>query len=141
MERGGDSYAKPWLNHAGSGLLSFEDGDIDPIKHLMFAVLQDAVRCVQLNAGRGIERRRRILAEVEQWIEDRGSDGPFAFETICEALRINPQFLRLGLRRWRDRRRPENSPDIVVRRTPVMPINRLRLPAKHLSRFRRRGDS
>lgn len=81
--------------------------DIDPaearelfirsVKRLMLAVLEDAMQCYQAHAdGRG-----RSQAEAEAWLRDRGAEGPFAFETICQTLKIDPDCLRQGLRQRR----------------------------------------
>src|SRR5262249_28027598 len=76
-----------------------DDPETQAIKRLMFAVLADAVRCLQTYpqscAG------RRVFGEAEWWILDRNSDGPFTFHAICETLGIEPDRLRDGLRQWR----------------------------------------
>ena len=62
----------------------------------------DAVQCLRTGTpGERIAIQRRSRAEVEAWIADRKGRGPFAFETICETLEINPDWLREGLRKWR----------------------------------------
>ena len=49
------------------------------------------------------------FGEAETWILDRKAHGPFAFETICEALAIQPDHLRDGIRQWRTQL--SNGPD------------------------------
>jgi len=44
--------------------------------------------------------RRRMFVEAQAWISDRTARGPFAFEAICEALGIEPDRLRDGIREW-----------------------------------------
>src|SRR5262249_6141705 len=44
--------------------------------------------------------KRRKLAEVESWITDRDAHGPFSFETISEALGVDADYLRIGIREW-----------------------------------------
>jgi len=70
-------------------------------KRLMLAVLVDALRCLQRCAGGRTVIQRRTLAEVEEWIAEREARGTFAFESVCDTLGINPDFLRDGLHRWR----------------------------------------
>jgi hypothetical protein len=71
-------------------------------KQLMLAVLVDALQCLRTGApGERIAIQRRSLAEAAAWIADRKGQGPFAFETICETLEINPDWLRESLRGWR----------------------------------------
>ena len=64
-----------------------------PEKRLMFAVLLDAVIHLQRRDSRG-------AAEVAQWIRDDGDDSVFAFQSICEALDIEPAMLARGLLAW-----------------------------------------
>jgi hypothetical protein len=71
------------------------------VQRLMLAVLEDALRCLQIHAESRNPAHRKALGEAEIWILDRKSRGPFAFETICEALAIQPEHLRDGIRKWR----------------------------------------
>ncbi len=70
-----------------------EEMHIGSIKALMLAVLQDAIICYQSRHG-----PERIRAAA--WLFDRRADGPFAFESVCLTLGINPAYLRRGLLRW-----------------------------------------
>jgi hypothetical protein len=71
------------------------------MKRLMLAVLEDALRCLQTYIGSRNPVHRRAFGEAESWILDRQAQGPFAFDTICEALEIQPDHLRDGIRQWR----------------------------------------
>lgn len=70
-------------------------------KRLMFAVLEDAIRCFQ---GVTIETRikRRAINEAENWLMSDVRD-TFSYRCVCEVLGIDPDFLRAGLKQWRDR--------------------------------------
>ncbi len=70
------------------------------IKRLMSAVLEDALRCLQTCADARTHVRRRMFFEAQAWISDRTARGPFAFEAVCEALGIEPNRLRDGIREW-----------------------------------------
>lgn len=68
-------------------------------RKLMLAVLEDAIECY-LNNMRAPSRRRRLLYyAARDWINARGKKGLFAFETLCEALDLDPQALREMLAR------------------------------------------
>jgi hypothetical protein len=67
------------------------------MKRLMLAVLEDALRCLQTHAESRNPAHRKAFGEAEAWILDRKAHGPFAFETICEALGIQPEHLRDGI--------------------------------------------
>jgi hypothetical protein len=67
----------------------------------MFAVLLDAVECFQKYALLRDEYANRLFRETEIWIFEENRDWPFSFVSICEALAIDPQYLRKGLLRWK----------------------------------------
>lgn len=67
----------------------------------MLAVLQDAIRCFQDYASAQRGRKRRLFVEAEQWIRESDSSWIFSFESICETLGLNPEYIRGGLRSWK----------------------------------------
>jgi hypothetical protein len=71
------------------------------MKRLMLAVLEDALRCLQTHAQSRKPAHRKAFGEAETWIVDSKARGPFAFVSICEALAIQPDHLRDGIRKWR----------------------------------------
>jgi hypothetical protein len=77
-----------------------DDPATEAIKRLMLAVLEDALRCLQTYAKVRTPIRRRMFFEAQAWISDRTARGPFAFEAICDALGIEPNRLRDGIREW-----------------------------------------
>jgi len=94
-----------------------------PEKRLMFAVLLDAV--IQLQG-----RNATDVAEVEEWIRGTtGDDTPFSFRNICEALGIDPTYLRRGLLVWRKR-----APGAPYK----APLRQLRTSHTHVTPLRRR---
>jgi hypothetical protein len=71
------------------------------MKRLMLAVLEDALHYLQTYAESRNPAHRQGFGEAEAWILDRRAKGPFAFVSICEALGIQPDHLREGIRQWR----------------------------------------
>jgi hypothetical protein len=71
------------------------------MKRLLLAVLEDALRCLQTHAQSRKPAHRKAFGEAETWILERRAQGPFAFVSICEALGIQPDHLREGIRKWR----------------------------------------
>ncbi len=78
---------------------------------LVIAVLGNAVECFQKYVQARSPGKRRLFKEAERWImggneEDNkrlDADGiAFTFRYVCEALDIEPDYLRWGLSRWRD---------------------------------------
>lgn len=77
---------------------------LEPEKRLMLAILEDGVHCYRdnLNATRG--KRKRHFDDAAAWIVATDGDWIFSFENVCETLGLNPQYLRQGLLRWKERR-------------------------------------
>jgi len=72
-----------------------------PERSLMSAVLLDAVECFQKYALLHDEYATRLFRETENWILDNDREWLFSFINICDALTIDPQYLRKGLLRWK----------------------------------------
>jgi hypothetical protein len=77
-----------------------DDHETQAVKRLTLAVLSDAVRCFQAYACARNRARRLRFAEAQAWILDRKAEGPFAFVTICELPRIEPNCMRNGIRQF-----------------------------------------
>ena len=87
----------------GSGCLQSE-------KKLMFAVLLDAIECFQKYAVLPGSHARRLFENAEEWIFENNRDWPFSFVNVCEAMEIDPSYLRKGLAKWRRLSEPQPSP-------------------------------
>jgi hypothetical protein len=111
-----------------------DDSAIRPVKKLMMAILEDALRCFQNNADAKVGTRKRLFNEAEHWLCGEGGEGPFSFETVCETLGIEPQFLRKGLRDWRIQQLAGISTHRLARRSPVVRSGRISAPARHDSK-------
>jgi hypothetical protein len=81
---------------------------LDPEKKLMFAILEDAISCYQSNLTAHSVRGKRFFEETKSWIVAVGSDWIFSFENVCEALGLNPQYVRQGLLRWTEKYRQKH---------------------------------
>ena len=79
---------------------------------LMLAVLEDAVRCYQKYArGRGAARREQF-DEVCGWLDSTDRSALFSFESICDTLGLDPDYVRGGLRVWCERSRRTRRPNV-----------------------------
>jgi len=72
---------------------------LEPEKRLMLAILEDAVDCFQNNLLRPSLKSRRLFQEAEKWIVEVDGDWIFSFENVCEALGLNPAYVRQGMLR------------------------------------------
>ena len=67
-------------------------------QRLMLAVLVDAINVLQGWHGVGSARKRHAFAEAAQWVNTPGTHYPFSFDSVCDALEMDPDALRSRLR-------------------------------------------
>jgi len=79
-------------------------GVLDRERLLMLAVLEDAIGCYQRYAGARDARGRQLFEETSRWVRCTDRSALFDFESICDVLDIDPDYLRRGLREWHERR-------------------------------------
>lgn len=72
---------------------------LEPEKMLMLAVLQDGITCFQKH----LRARNPKFREEEEWFLKQDCDSPFAFQSICDALGLDPNYIRRELLRWKQR--------------------------------------
>jgi hypothetical protein len=96
---------------------------VEPEKSLMLAVLEDAVYCFQANLMAQSGRRKKLFKETEDWITAQDDDWIFSFVSICEILRLNPEYVRQGLLRWKEKKLAHRAPHSRGKR--MMPGYRL----------------
>jgi len=75
----------------------------------MLAVLADAVEYFQKYVLAEDEKGKKLFQEEEEWILEKNSDWLFSFENICEALRLEPNYIRQGLLSWKEAQRKFHS--------------------------------
>lgn len=93
---------------------------------LMAAVLADALTAYCREVALNGRKSRRYL-EVARWIHSTDESWPFAFERICDALHLDPAYLRGGLEAYERRERAR-------RRAPVIELWRHATRRPHASR-------
>lgn len=79
---------------------------LEPERHLMLAILEDAIVSFQKNLHARNAKKRAQFEEAEAWILDEKDSALFSFESICDLLGVEPTYLRRGLIAWKK----ENSP-------------------------------
>jgi hypothetical protein len=94
----------------------FAEASLVPEKRLMLAVLEDAIASFQ----RAFIQPRAMMEEgedfdVEAWLESDDMSWPFSFASICQALDMEPAYLRTGLADWRTRAQREGMKGQVYR--------------------------
>jgi hypothetical protein len=76
----------------------------EPEKRLMLAVLEDALTGFQKHFSSRGGRGLRLFRETEEWIFRGDSSQPFSFTNICEVVGFDPEYVRQGLLKWRERK-------------------------------------
>ncbi|MCX8072372.1 MAG: hypothetical protein N3C12_07970 [Candidatus Binatia bacterium] len=88
--------------------------------HLLAALLADAIRCYQRNYSARDRVGQRLFREAEQWLMEPDPapprEGAFSFQYVCDVLRLDPDDIRLRLRRWSASQPPRPEPAPRARR-------------------------
>jgi hypothetical protein len=85
-----------------------------PSRRLLLAVLEDAVITFEKCATARDHRGRRIFLETEAWFRSDDTAAPFSFIAVCDALGLDPDYVRSGV--WRRfARRPFAVPKAEAR--------------------------
>ena len=69
----------------------------EPQKRLMLAVLMSAVSDCQRSTAAAPAADRRATSEALAWIASTDRKWPFSFENLCEAVGLDPGWLRRNL--------------------------------------------
>ena len=78
-------------------------GGLERERLLMLAVLEDAIDCYQKYAHARDPRGNQLFEESKEWVTSSDRSWLFSFENICDTLEINADYVRRGLREWRER--------------------------------------
>jgi hypothetical protein len=85
----------------------------DPVKHLMAAVLEDALSCLQRDVSGARSRARRLHREAEAWLMSEADDDVFSFRNICDVLQLDMERLRRLVAPWRTRPEAAAAPRAI----------------------------
>ena len=89
----------------------------DGVRELIFAVLDDGIRSYLANAAQANSRQRQLFEEAQAWIEQRGDNGVFSFDTLCAAFDIDPEKLRRRVKTVGARRPHPGAPAACATRS------------------------
>ena len=73
-------------------------------KRLVLSVLEDAVECFMKCIEATTHKGQRLFREAEEWVALEDKRWVFSFDNVCEMLDINPEYMRAGLQRWKERK-------------------------------------
>jgi hypothetical protein len=88
-------------------------------KRLMIAILEDAAAVYCKHREPTTSKGRRLFRDTQRWLQSSDKKWIFSFERICEALDLDPSYLRRGLRMRRAlaqarRAQPVSMPAIIA---------------------------
>ena len=87
-----------------------------PEYHLVLAMLQDAIECVQKYRFAVDPNGRELYQDAYEWIASDDRKWPFLFDNVYRILKFDPDYLRQGLFRWGERQ------DELRRSAKVLPF-------------------
>lgn len=73
-----------------------------PECRLLWAVLENAVDAYMKYATATNRRGKRLFREAEEWIWRDDPTWLCSFVSICHILGVEPEYVRRGLRKWRE---------------------------------------
>jgi hypothetical protein len=73
-------------------------------KRLILSVLEDAVECFMKCIDSPTSKGQRLFRDADEWINLEDKHWVFSFDNVCEMLDINPEYMRRGLRQWKERK-------------------------------------
>jgi hypothetical protein len=73
-------------------------------KRLILSVLEDAIECFMKCIDASTSKSQRLFREADEWIAHEDKRWVFSFDNVCDMLDINPEYMRMGLRKWKEKR-------------------------------------
>ena len=117
LDQGGKMQEKETLDEKLPGL--FEPDTLLPIqyfeamrkkhllegeKRLILSVLEDAVECFMKCIDATTSKSQRLFRDADEWIALEDKHWVFSFDNVCDMLDINPDYMRRGLKQWKERK-------------------------------------
>ena len=73
-------------------------------KRLILSVLEDAVECFMKCIDSATNKGQRLFRDADEWINLEDKRWVFSFDNVCDMLDINAEYMRAGLRRWKEKK-------------------------------------
>jgi hypothetical protein len=101
----------------------FRGARLSPEKRLMLAVLDDAVESFVAHVKPRNAKEQRQFHDARDWIMEADGDWLFSFNSVCQVVGIDPDYLRGGLERLHNRAARANG-DRAARASRATAIRR-----------------
>jgi hypothetical protein len=73
-------------------------------KRLILSVLEDAIECFMKCIDSSTSKGQRLFRDADEWIELEDKHWVFSFDNVCDMLDINPEYMRRGLKNWKEKK-------------------------------------
>jgi len=73
-------------------------------KRLILSVLEDAIECFMKCIDSPTSKGQRLFRDADEWISLEDKHWVFSFDNVCDMLDINPDYMRRGLKQWKERK-------------------------------------
>ncbi|MBM4256340.1 MAG: hypothetical protein FJ147_10620 [Deltaproteobacteria bacterium] len=70
-------------------------------QRLLYAVLEEAVHSFRTYVWAGRPREKQIFRDAEEWFESADTSWFFSFINVCDALGLDPDYVRRAMRNWK----------------------------------------
>ncbi len=67
-------------------------------------MLEDAIECFMKCIDASTSKGQRLFRDADEWIAHEDKRWVFSFDNVCDMLDINPEYMRMGLRKWKEKR-------------------------------------
>jgi hypothetical protein len=118
-------YETKWLEAEAAGVFQAESVDVhqyfhalrrrefaEPESRLMFAVLEDALRCLEKYASARSGKGKTLFDETKNWlVSTTNEDEVFSFNNVCEVLGLDPQYVRKAVLQWKTSSLKSSEPE------------------------------
>ena len=94
-------------------------------KRLILSVLEDAIECFMKCIDASTSKGQRLFRDADEWIAHEDKRWVFSFDNVCDMLDINPEYMRMGLAKWKEKRL-----DAIARRRAAMVLEAERAAAE-----------
>jgi len=73
-------------------------------KRLILSVLEDAIECFMKCIDSSTSKGQRLFRDADEWIGLEDKHWVFSFDNVCDMLDIHPEYMRKGLKNWKERK-------------------------------------
>jgi hypothetical protein len=73
-------------------------------KRLILSVLEDGIECFMKYVDAPTTKGQKLFRDAEEWINLHDKQWIFSFDNVCDMLDINPDYMRRGLREWKEKK-------------------------------------